>query len=60
MDINKKGKIGQFFCKHKDTGWYTKKEMFLSLRGEQRYHICRDCGKVIGEQFMEYEGMGFK
>ena len=58
--IKKKGRIGQFFCKHENTGWYSKNTKFQAISGETRYQICEDCGKEVGKQFHEYEGMGFK
>jgi len=58
--INKKSKFKQLFCKHKNTGWFQKQEMFSLLNGEKHYHICKDCGAKLGTRFMEYEGMGYK
>ena len=59
---NPKCKLAQWFCKHKNTGWYTKKSdsPFSAISGERRYLICEDCGKEIRSYFAEYEGMGFK
>ena len=59
---NPKSKIAQRFCKHKNTGWYTRKSNspFSAISGEGRYLICEDCGKVVGRYFAKYEGMGFK
>lgn len=58
--IEQKSKLAQFFCGHKNTGWYRKDFPFENLRGERHYKVCEKCGKVLGERFMEYEGMGFK
>lgn len=59
---NPKSKIAQRFCKHKHTGWYTKKSSypFSVISGERRCLLCEDCGKEIRSFFAEYEGMGFK
>jgi hypothetical protein len=59
--IKRKGKIGQLLCRHKNKEWFVEKgQMFFSLRGETRYHICKDCGKQLGSYLAEYEGNGFK
>lgn len=50
--IVKKGKIGQFLCRHKNTGWYHKESVFCSLNGDTHYKVCIDCGKKIDEQFI--------
>lgn len=50
--INKKGKIGQFFCKHKNSNWYVKNEPFQTLSGERQYKYCLDCGKQLDERFV--------
>ena len=61
LGIKEKSRVGQFFCKHKNTRWFVEnKKGFQIISGEKRLHICKDCGKVIGECFMEYEGMGYK
>lgn len=61
LGITKKGKIGQFFCKHKHTEWFTKQTTgFQTISGDIRFNICKDCGKEISRYFAEYEGMGFK
>lgn len=59
---NPKGKIAQFFCKHEHKNWYKAQSEigYFNLRGETRYLVCEDCGKVIDKMFLEYEGMGFK
>lgn len=53
-------KLRQFFCRHKNTGWYGKKSMFMMIGGETHYKICNDCGKELGTRFLEYEGSGYK
>ncbi|MFD2658570.1 50S ribosomal protein L32 [Gracilibacillus thailandensis] len=58
--IKKKNKLMQLFCKHKNIGSFTEQSTFQSLSGETVHHICTDCGKYKGKQFLEYEGMGFK
>ncbi|GAQ17988.1 interferon-induced 35 kDa protein [Oceanobacillus picturae] len=58
--ITKKNKLKQFFCKHKNVGSYTEQTEFQTLSGETVLHICKDCGTLMGKQFLEYEGMGFK
>lgn len=58
--ITKKSRLGQLLCKHKNKGWYTKNSMFQSLSGERQYQVCTDCGKVVSERFLEYEGSGYK
>lgn len=62
MEITQKSKFKQFFCKHKNKDWYREKETgpFSSLRGEKRYLVCKDCGKIIKFIYAEHEGMGFK
>ena len=59
---NPKNKISQLFCKHKNKDWYKlpSKSGYSSLRGDTRYLICEDCGKVITKVFYEYEGIGYK
>lgn len=59
---NPKNKISQLLCKHKNKGWYNRPSDsgYSNIRGEVRYFICEDCGKIIDRVFFEYEGMGFK
>lgn len=50
-----KGKIGQFFCKHKNVGWYREDgQPFLALSGYAKYKICKDCGKEIDSYFERF------
>ncbi|WP_067725339.1 hypothetical protein [Oceanobacillus damuensis] len=58
--ITKKNKLMQFLCRHKNIGSYTQQSQFQIISGETVLHICKDCGKMTGKQFLEYEGMGFK
>ncbi|GAB3062021.1 hypothetical protein ACFOU0_05955 [Salinicoccus sesuvii] len=62
MGIKQKGRIGQFFCSHKNNGWFKKvgASHFSALNGERRYQICKDCGKEINSFFAKYEGNGLK
>lgn len=61
LGITEKGKIGQFFCKHRNNEWFVEQEgMFASLVGEKRVNVCKDCGKFLGKYIAEYEGPGFK
>lgn len=53
--VVKKGKIGQFFCRHKNTGWFLKSEPFFNLNGDRHYKICKDCGKQLGKQFIRHD-----
>lgn len=58
---NPKNKILQFFCPHNNQGQYTdNSSKFCNIRGERRYIVCEDCGKILSSYFAEYEGMGFK
>lgn len=59
-NIMVKGKLGQFFCRHKNKEWFVRNSPFSSLRGERRLHICTDCGKEVGSYLAEYEGIGYK
>lgn len=59
--IKIKGKIGQFFCKHKNTKWFAEPTSgFQVISGEKRVEICMDCSKEISSCFAEYEGSGFR
>jgi RNA polymerase-binding transcription factor DksA len=58
--IPRKSKLKQFFCRHKNTGWYQKDSNLLIISGETHYHVCHDCGKEIDRRFLAYEGRGFK
>ena len=58
--IVKKNKFMQLFCRHKNIGSFTDQSTLQSISGETVYHICKDCGKMKGKQFLRYEGMGFK
>lgn len=58
--ITKKNKIMQMFCRHKNIGSFKQQSKFQSISGETVLHICKDCGKQMGKQFLRYEGMGFK
>ena len=61
MDITIKNKIAQFFCEHRNAGWYRDDSAtFQIVSGERHFKICRDCGKVLDERFQDYEGNGFK
>ena len=53
--ITVKGKLGQWFCKHKNKQWYKKQEMFQSLAGDTSYQICKDCGKEIDTMFIRHD-----
>lgn len=59
MYIDKKSgiktKIKQFFCKHKNVGFYRMETKFHSLNGEEVYTICEDCRKILESEFMEWE-----
>ena len=55
MTITKKGKIGQFFCRHKNTRWYEKNGPFFALNGDRHYKICNDCGKQVDEKFIRHD-----
>lgn len=59
-NIVKKSRFKQFLCRHRKRGWYLENTLFQSLNGERHYNICEDCGKVLDERFLEYEGNGFK
>lgn len=55
MDITRKGKIGQFFCRHKNTEWFLKKEPFANLSGDRQYKVCKDCGKQMDTKFVRHD-----
>lgn len=55
LEIIEKGKIGQFFCKHKNANWYEKKEPFQTLSGDMHYKVCSDCGKQVDERFIRHD-----
>lgn len=55
LGITEKGKVGQFFCKHKYTNWYAKKAPYLVLSGDRHYKICVDCGKELDTRFVEHD-----
>ena len=50
-----KTKIKQFFCKHKNVGFFRLETKFHHLHGEVVYTICEDCGKILKDEFMEWE-----
>lgn len=56
-----KTRIRQCFCEH-EARWMRKNDMFFNLRGETHYLVCKKCGKILDERFMEYDydGKGFK
>lgn len=58
--ITKKNKLMQFFCRHENVGSFSEQSQFQSISGETILHICKDCGKLKGKQFLRYEGMGYK
>lgn len=49
------GKLKQLFCKHKNTGYFTKNSKYHHLQGERVYRICKDCGKIIDSEFLSNE-----
>ena len=53
-------KIKQFLCKHKETQHMEKISQFQNLNGQRIYTVCKKCKKVIGSNFYEYEGNGWK
>lgn len=55
MQITRKGRLAQFFCRHKNTEWYQKQEPFFSLNGDRHYKFCNDCGKKIDEMFIRHD-----
>ena len=59
-NIVEKGKVAQFFCRHKESDWFKERSLFQNLSGETHHKVCLNCGKVIGERFLRYEGNGFK
>jgi len=55
LGITEKGKIGQFFCKHKNANWFQKKERFFNLSGDKHYKVCTDCGKTVDARFVRHD-----
>ncbi|MBD8523830.1 hypothetical protein [Lysinibacillus fusiformis] len=56
MDVKMaKGKVGQFFCKHKKAQWYKKDRPFYKLSGDTKIKLCRDCGKELERFFERYD-----
>lgn len=53
--IMAKGKVGQFFCKHKKAQWYQKDGPFYTLSGDTKIKLCRDCGKELERFFKRYD-----
>jgi hypothetical protein len=53
-------KLKQLFCRHKNKLWMKKKSTFQCLSGDEIFIVCRDCGKILDEKFIEHEGMGWK
>ena len=58
--IKLKIKLKQLFCRHKNKVWMKKKSTFQCLSGDEIFLVCRDCGKILDEKFIEHEGMGWK
>lgn len=58
--IKLKIKLKQLFCRYKNKGWMKKKSTFQCLSGDEIFLVCRDCGKILDEKFIEHEGMGWK
>lgn len=58
--ITVKNKLLQILCRHKNKDWFKEKGLLKTISGEKHYYVCKDCGKVLDERFLEYEGMGFK
>ncbi|WP_324279294.1 hypothetical protein [Fusobacterium polymorphum] len=58
--IKLKIKLKQLFCRHKNKLWMKKKSTFQCLSGDEIFLVCRDCGKILDEKFIEHEGMGWK
>lgn len=58
--IKLKIKLKQLFCRHKNKLWMKKKSTFQCLSGDEIFIVCRDCGKILDEKFIEHEGMGWK
>lgn len=48
-------RIRQLFCRHKKTSPHIKKELFLALNGQNVYHICDKCGRIVREEFVSNE-----
>lgn len=54
-------KLKQVFCKHRVTTDYALHSKGLaSLSGIKVLEICNRCGKTVSENYLRYEGMGFK
>ena len=55
LAITNKSKIGQFFCRHKESQWCQKSQLFFNLSGDRVYLICLDCGKQIDSKFVKHD-----
>lgn len=61
MEITVKNKLFQFFCKHKNKGWYRDDSTYFQIiHGERHYEVCRNCSKVLDEKFIDYDDNHFK
>ena len=51
LGVNLKGKVGQFFCKHKNKEWFDEQDDYMPLQFTKSYLICKDCGKACDSHF---------
>ena len=51
LGVTLKGKVGQFFCRHKNKEWFEEQADYMPLQFSKSYLICKDCGKACDVRF---------
>ena len=51
LGVKLKGKVGQFFCSHKNKQWFHEQDDYMPLQFTKSYLICKNCGKVCDSHF---------
>lgn len=51
VGIIKKGRIAQYFCKHKNKQEFVARGLLVNIQGDRIMEVCKDCGKTTGERF---------
>ena len=58
LGVKLKGKVGQFFCRHKNKEWFEENDAIMPLQFRKSFLICKDCGKACDVHFgSDWEGL---
>ena len=57
IEVPKRKLIKSLFCKHENriTGEHCSEHGMVRISGIDRYEVCLDCGKVTGEDHLDFD-----